>query len=363
MKLSLPDLHGLPVMLSASLPQDLVGTSRAQELFDIIVAVVGGVLSANGTLVLGGHPSVTPLVHRVASSFNFKDPRMTLFQLRRFQGDVPKEAYDEQIFGKVIWVGGEPVYDTALRDELAEMRDGMVKMARAGIFLGGKVESNVGGIPGIRDEYQRFIDHHKEGPAYLLGGLGGEALRIIQSLEAAGGREPNGLSSEEIADVRYGDDIDFAASIVITDIRRHTASASEYSVAEVREERMAGEALTATFSTPEVLPETPDNLNWSDLPPVFIINFPKEEVELVSAVLRSQGFFVDAVSMVEAADKLRSFKPELLIVDLSVEYRELGDLLLHRVRDIFLGGDSCDRRLQRVQYCRTVQKAGNGYCF
>lgn len=240
MKLSLPDLRGFPVMLSASLPQDLAGTSRAQELFDVIVAVVGGVLSADGTLVFGGHPSVTPLVHRVASSLGFEEPRVALFQLRKFRQEVPKEAYDERVFGGVIWVGHESQPDsTSLAEDLAEMRARMVNMARAGIFLGGKTESNIGGVPGIRDEYERFIARHEAGPAYLLGGLGGEALRIIQSLEQSGGREPNSLSDDELADVRYADDIDFAAALVITDIRRHAASASERPATEAREGRSA----------------------------------------------------------------------------------------------------------------------------
>src|SRR6185369_17648682 len=133
MKLSLPDLRGLPVMLSASLPQNLVGTSRAQELLDIIVAMVGGVLSANGTLVFGGHPSVTPLVHRVPRSFSFKDPKVKLFQLRRFQKDVPNEVYDDGVFGKVVWVGSE--YDFTSDQDLADMREEMAKVARAAIFL------------------------------------------------------------------------------------------------------------------------------------------------------------------------------------------------------------------------------------
>jgi DNA-binding NtrC family response regulator len=339
MKLSLPDLRGLPVMLSASLPQNLVGTSRAQELLDIIVAMVGGVLSANGTLVFGGHPSVTPLVHRVARSFSFKDPKVRLFQLRRFQKDLPNEVYDDGVFGKVVWVGSESDDTSDREKDLAEMREEMAKVSRAAIFLGGKTEQNYGRIPGIRDEYQRFINHHKEGPAYLLGGLGGEALRIIQSLEERGNREPNGLSDDEIADVRYSDDMDFAASIVITDIRRHATSTSENSVTEDREERIADEVLINSLTRPPVFSRAPEVLtapleeivNWS--PRVLIISLDRDFADAVAAVVREERFLVDQTSANHAAEMLRQVDPQLIIFDLSEEIQGWAEQFLRYVRE------------------------------
>src|SRR5687767_4551221 len=62
------DTRSLSVFLSASVPDELSGTSRAQDFFDFLVVVAGGVLSAGGRLIFGGHPSVTPLLHRVVEA-------------------------------------------------------------------------------------------------------------------------------------------------------------------------------------------------------------------------------------------------------------------------------------------------------
>jgi elongation factor G len=209
-------------MLSASLPEELVGSSRGQELFDVIVSVVGGILSANGSLVFGGHPSVTPLVHRVASSFNLKQPKISLFQLKRFQEHVPAEVYDGKVFRQITWIGSESESGSVpIGHDLTEMRRQMVRVSRAGIFLGGKTSSFEGSIPGIREEYQLFISHHAAGPVYLLGVLGGEVKEIIRSMRMKGTREPNSLTEEELSSIHNSDDIDFATSLVFADLRRY----------------------------------------------------------------------------------------------------------------------------------------------
>lgn len=62
---TLPDLGGLPVFLSAALPDSLRGTPRALWLQNFVAAFVRGLLAAGGRLIFGGHPSVTPLVQPV----------------------------------------------------------------------------------------------------------------------------------------------------------------------------------------------------------------------------------------------------------------------------------------------------------
>ena len=55
-----PDLKGLPVMLSASVPDELAGKPRAQDLVTAAMLLTHQILSANGRVVFGGHPSITP---------------------------------------------------------------------------------------------------------------------------------------------------------------------------------------------------------------------------------------------------------------------------------------------------------------
>ncbi len=211
---TLTPLDDFPVFLSASLPKTLRGTPRALDLQGFLVAFVRGLLAASGRLVFGGHPSVTPLVQRVASDFGAG--RIELFQLKRFRATAPPEVSREEFV--VHWIDSE---------ELAPMRDQMVARARAGVFVGGltRDEAPIGGVPGIRDEYERFLKCHPEGPAYLLGLLDGEAAALIREFDDAG--ELNRQRAEERRLLHETDDVDLAASLVLADLRRVAADAGK----------------------------------------------------------------------------------------------------------------------------------------
>jgi hypothetical protein len=205
---TLSHLDGLPLFLSASLPDVLRGTSRALDLQSFLVAFVRGFLAAGGRLIFGGHPSVTPLVQRVAADFG--DDKVDLFQLTRFRDSAPEEIREPQFV--LHWVDSE---------DLSPMRDRMVEAARAGVFVGGKTadENPIGGVPGIRDEYRRFLRRHPDGPAYVLGLLDGEAGLLARELDADGG-EPNRLSDGERRTLHRTTDVDLATALVLADLRR-----------------------------------------------------------------------------------------------------------------------------------------------
>ncbi len=211
--ITLPDLNGLPVLLSAALPDALRETPRALDLQGFLVAFVRGLLAAGGRLIFGGHPSVTPLVRRVAGDFG--DRKVDLYQLTCFRDRAPRSIHQPQFV--LHWVDG---------DDLTPMRERMAADAEAAIFVGGKTadEDHIGEIPGIRDEYQRFLRRHADGPAYVLGLLDGEASRMIEELDQNGG-EPNSLSPAERRALHHTTDVDLAASLVLADLRRLTSRA------------------------------------------------------------------------------------------------------------------------------------------
>jgi len=200
-------LKGLPVMLSASLPDELVGTSRSQDLYDLLVVLAGGILSSGGRLVFGGHPSVTPLLHRVAKGAGVREGQVTLFQLERFRQQAPVEVQDRSVFGGVRWC-----------EDLEIMREGMAAMANAGVFVGGKTTGYVGNKPGVRDEFERFVRRHPLGPVYLLGLLDGEAQRLIEEKGGDQPWEPRYLSGAERELLRFAASPDLAAGLVLADL-------------------------------------------------------------------------------------------------------------------------------------------------
>jgi hypothetical protein len=211
---SLPRLDNLPVLLSASLPPSLHETPRALDLQSFIVAFVHGLLSAGGRLIFGGHPSLTPLVERVAQEHGQKS--VELYQLEKFRGQEPPEAHAPSF--DLHWIDG---------DALGPMREQMTSRAQAAVFLGGKTADQTpsGGKPGIRDEYERFLRRHRVGPAYVLSLLDGEAALLA---EETNGSQPNHLSSAERQTLSETTDIDLAAALVLADLRRHVATPGQH---------------------------------------------------------------------------------------------------------------------------------------
>lgn len=223
----MPNLNSLPIFLSASVPQNLVGTNKAQSMFDLMVALVGWILSSSGTLVFGGHPSITPLIHRVANLVGIESPQIRLFQLNRFRDVVPPEVNDKKVFQTIRWLGAPRNDRSTLTTELGRMRAEMTRTAGAGIFIGGKTGQYSGDKPGIRDEYERFLKYHPKGPVYLVGMFEGESLNIINNPDEKHRSRLNSLQEAEISILQSSNNIDLIASIILRDLQRHAESWKE----------------------------------------------------------------------------------------------------------------------------------------
>jgi hypothetical protein len=138
------DLSGVPVLLSASIPDEIANTPDAQRVYDYVTAVVRSLLGAGATLVFGGHPTITPLVHRAAKALGERKPPISLYQLERFRGQEPPETKDTTIFDDVHWVGDR---NLDINADLVNLRDPMIAQAKAAVFVGGKTTGLRAGNP------------------------------------------------------------------------------------------------------------------------------------------------------------------------------------------------------------------------
>lgn len=206
----------LPVLLSASVPDEILGIPDAQRVYDYVSAIVTALFDGDMDLVFGGHPSITPLVHRLAVVRPEAPPAVTLFQLERFRAEAPPEAADAAVFGEVHWVGDPALPIDA---DLANLRDPMVRLARAAIFVGGKTQGFSGGKPGIRDELERFRGRHPDGPVYLVGGAGGETARLVDEAGVSDW-EKNGLHGEARHVLHASHDPHLVAALIARDLEQ-----------------------------------------------------------------------------------------------------------------------------------------------
>jgi hypothetical protein len=206
----------LPVLLSASAPDAVAGSLEAERVGEFVTAIVGALLDAGMHPVFGGHPTVTPLVHRAACARGPGRPPISLFQLERFRDQAPPETADSTVFERVLWIG-DPKADLAT--DLVNLREPMMELAEAAIFVGGKTDGLGGTQPGVRDEFERFRARHPEGPVYLAGGAGGETARMIADADG-GDWERNGLQGEARHVLHASHDAHIVAEVIVRDLER-----------------------------------------------------------------------------------------------------------------------------------------------
>ena len=187
------ELHGKWVFLSASYPapeRSCVYAEKAdvRAISNAVVELARAVFDAGGSLVFGGHPTISPLVLRIAESAEEPPgengaPRVRVYQSAVFSG-VEAEAskrigqlrIGQQIATESV-SGEHPIFrNGALAPEsvtksLDRMRRRMIEDNKpvAAVFIGG--------MEGVEDEY-RIVAEYPDVRRYLVAGPGG-AARIL----------------------------------------------------------------------------------------------------------------------------------------------------------------------------------------
>jgi hypothetical protein len=175
-----PDLKERPIFLSASFPAGARGKAFPESdpaaVTDAVTAIVRAVLAANGRLVFGGHPTISPLVLFVAAESQYRN-RVDAYQSEWFEGEIPEETrrLEELGCGQIHWTPRGP----SLEESLEIMRERMLSETSpvGGLF--------VGGMEGILDEWDVFGRIRPGYPRFALGAPGGAAVRLLERVGPA----------------------------------------------------------------------------------------------------------------------------------------------------------------------------------
>jgi SLOG cluster3 family len=175
-------LTGRTVFLSASIPDPSRwdGDFDAHEITDAVVAASRAVLTSGGTLVTAAHPTIAPLLLYVAGEFpreNNQPASVITYQSSLFEDVLPEATrrFQESGIGDFRFTdavpGEEPVPGRS-DQSLLLMREQMFSETSpvAAIF--------VGGMDGVRDEYELLSARHPQPFAYPIRKPGGEAARL-----------------------------------------------------------------------------------------------------------------------------------------------------------------------------------------
>jgi hypothetical protein len=181
-------LSGRTVFLSASIPDPTrwSGSYDAREITDAVVAASRAVLTAGGTLVTAAHPTIAPLLLYVAAEFPRTEDQpvsVVTYQSSLFEDVLPEATRRFQASGIgefrfVPAVQGEEPIPGRSSQSLLVMRQQMFDETEpaAAIF--------VGGMDGIRDEFELLSGRDPQPFAYPVGAPGGEAARLSPTVDS-----------------------------------------------------------------------------------------------------------------------------------------------------------------------------------
>ena len=166
-------LAGRHIFLSASFPSGRRGKAvepyDPSAVADAVTALVRAVLSRHGRLLLGGHPTITPLVLAIAMEHRSMHS-VDVFQSEWFRERITPETRKlaNLGFGEIHWT------------ERCVDLDGTMRKMRRRMLNFGHVAGAVfvGGMDGVEEEH-RMVGHMLPGiPRIPMRGPGGAAARL-----------------------------------------------------------------------------------------------------------------------------------------------------------------------------------------
>ena len=159
------------IFLSASIPlqernPQYIETADIIAIRDAVIALTTVVLPRY-RLIWGGHPSITPLIYHVMEKLNLNiQEHVTLYQSRIFEKYFPK---DNNKFKNIVLTD---IVDDDKESSLLHMRCRMLGESEfaAGIFIGG--------MEGVEEEYDMFIEKHPKALVLPIASTGAGAKKI-----------------------------------------------------------------------------------------------------------------------------------------------------------------------------------------
>lgn len=199
-------LHGKSVFLSASVPNP-EGAEKYQrvryaevQIMEAVVSLSRAVIGAGGTLVFGGHPTISPLVAMIAWEYRLPGDaelsntlvgdgvpysQVVIYQSEAYREVVPHDTW--QLFNsgaaRLNWtpaIGGEcfdprQAGQPQCAESLKRMRLAMLEEQRPVAMV------CIGGMEGVEEEAQLFRSVSPSRPRYAFSCTGGAASLLCQS--------------------------------------------------------------------------------------------------------------------------------------------------------------------------------------
>lgn len=125
------------------------------------------VVTPNGRIVCGGHPAITPLL--AMATKNKEKDSISIFQSTYFELEFPKIVYE--------------FIDLNIIDAIVNDRDESLKKMRQEMIKSQKFDAIVliGGMDGVIDELDMFLEYHSEAQVIPLASTGAAAKIVYDN--------------------------------------------------------------------------------------------------------------------------------------------------------------------------------------
>lgn len=188
-------LQGVRVHLSGAIWDDAPPEIQ-KGIYDMVKALVGGVLRQGGAVIHGSHPTIVPAIREAAEAFLRADgskdsvvlARSSKFATNAFQAEIEEHR-------KFSVVEILPFSPGDTNESLVPMRDWMAERSDVIVCFGGKWYDVNKARAGVPEELDAAINLCK--PAFVLGGFGGAASQYLKDRPEIFDELRNGISLEE----------------------------------------------------------------------------------------------------------------------------------------------------------------------
>jgi len=206
-------LSGRRIFLSAAMPDSGDQAAASHTLAPFVVTLVQSLVDLGATVVFGGHPSVTPLVHEALVDVAGEGSGgIELHQAKLWSAERPKIVGDRKVF-RVVRSHGD---GKAVATDLTALRDGMIQAGLNGaVFIGGKQEEALTHPAGLVEEYRRFRSVCPDQPTFIVGMARGTAFALLPAEEQP---PPDVVDPEVARQLHETSDPDLAVALIVSEL-------------------------------------------------------------------------------------------------------------------------------------------------
>lgn len=214
-------LDGIRIWISGAIPE--TPNPKNEAIIKFVSILTQKILSHNGCIVHGCHPSITPTIKEAASEYKRQTNNQTKKQIlfcvsRHFETQYKDNLESWNEFATVLETPSINDSSNPRDESLKTMRDYLCARSDVIIAIGGEIWENFPSRTGVTAEINLAINSKL--PCFILGGFGGSAEQLRNIIKDNHYKLKNGLDYEKNNQLANCEDPEECALTVLDQLSR-----------------------------------------------------------------------------------------------------------------------------------------------